>query len=355
MAVFPLLADPSGYRAETWDLSDDQAGRTYWLDKFSKSFEAVMLAAEQSLVTDAAALRKAIDAAKIAFETRCRQLREQPATLQPFTVSAMDYLRLRVLDEHGLQDPFLKIKHQENTKACAHYRRLIKAHEKLDAESRVRVLTEGIFAGNVFDPGVGEGGGEYSKDGLAFYHTLDDLPERPWLVDDYDAWRDFLVGAGNDIRRAMLFVDNAGADFVLGCLPLAHSLAKQGATVVLAANGRTCYNDMTVPECRAVLTALAEDDEVLRYLLRTGRIRLVSSGGSRPQLDFRSVSSACSQAAGAAQLLILVGQDRTVVTNWDERFNCATLKIALLKDRWIAEKLGGKQYDLACRFEPAPK
>ena len=165
----------------------------------------------------------------------------------------MEEARRRVLNDCGLQDPFLKVKHHENVKACGHYNRLITAHEKLAPESLVRVLTEGVLAGNVFDAGLEKGGSEYGASGLDFYHTLDDLPERPWLVDDYDKWEAFFVERAHSLRRVMLFVDKAGLILCWGLCRWRRALGKAGATVVLAANDYPCYDDMTVAECRAVL------------------------------------------------------------------------------------------------------
>jgi type II pantothenate kinase len=44
----------------------------------------------------------------------------------------------------------------------------------------------------------------------------------------------------------MMFLDNSGADLVLGMLPFARVLLKQGTKVVLAANTSPSVNDITV-------------------------------------------------------------------------------------------------------------
>lgn len=51
----------------------------------------------------------------------------------------------------------------------------------------------------------------------------------------------------------MLFVDNAGADVVLGMLPLARELLCNGAQVVMAANSIPAINDVTADELVALL------------------------------------------------------------------------------------------------------
>ena len=351
MAVFCLLAEPSSYQSDTWDLGLDPGGRAHWLERFAQSFESALVEAEQAPVTDANGLHQAISRARESFPKKLATLESQGNNQGHLRVSDLEEVRRGVLNDCGLQDPFLKVKHHENVKACGHYHRLVTAHEKLARESLVRVLTEGVLAGNVFEAGGEKGSSEYGASGLDFYHTLDDLPERPWLVDNYEPWAEFFGERASSLRRVVLFVDNAGADFVLGTLPLARALGKAGATVVLAANDHPCYDDMTVAECRAVLRALAADDRRLSFLLATRRIRLLGSGSGSPQVDFGAISNGCDTASGGAELLILTGAARAVESNWNTRFRCPTLKIAMLKDQWEAEQLGGKQYDLVCRFE----
>jgi type II pantothenate kinase len=47
-------------------------------------------------------------------------------------------------------------------------------------------------------------------------------------------------------KKAMIFVDNSGYDFILGILPFARYLLKGGTKVVLAANTFPSVNDITV-------------------------------------------------------------------------------------------------------------
>jgi type II pantothenate kinase len=42
---------------------------------------------------------------------------------------------------------------------------------------------------------------------------------------------------------------------------------------------------------------------------------------------------------------------RAVESNLDARFSCDALKIAMIKMAIVAERCGGKLYDLVCRFE----
>lgn len=56
-------------------------------------------------------------------------------------------------------------------------------------------------------------------------------------MDDFDAFKERMLGSGDKkfgpYKRALLFVDNSGADIVLGMLPLARELLRRGTEVSL--------------------------------------------------------------------------------------------------------------------------
>ena len=80
------------------------------------------------------------------------------------------------------------------------------------------------------------------------------------------------------LRRVIAFVDNAGADIVLGMLPLARELLRMGSEVVLAANTQPAINDITAAELRAVVAAAVQDDPILRGAWDAG---LLAEGNNR--------------------------------------------------------------------------
>ncbi len=73
-------------------------------------------------------------------------------------------------------------------------------------------------------------------------------------------------------------MDNAGADIVLGMLPLARELLRMGSEVVLAANTQPAINDITAAELRAVVAAAVRDDPILRAAWDAG---LLAEGSNR--------------------------------------------------------------------------
>ncbi len=51
-------------------------------------------------------------------------------------------------------------------------------------------------------------------------------------------------------KRVIIFVDNAGADVVLGMIPFARELLRMGAEVALVANSLPAINDITAIELK---------------------------------------------------------------------------------------------------------
>ncbi len=69
-----------------------------------------------------------------------------------------------------------------------------------------------------------------------------------------------------------MFVDNAGADIVLGMLPFVRELLRMGADVIMAANSQPAINDITAAELIRLLHAAGQLCPILtvsRLLLQT--------------------------------------------------------------------------------------
>jgi type II pantothenate kinase len=178
-----------------------------------------------------------------------------------------------------------------------------------------------------------------------FFNTRATLPNRPWLIDDYDALEERLI-RGPVHRRAVFFVDNAGSDFVLGAVPLVRWLASRGTHVVLAANERPSLNDVTVHDVRAWWPRILEEEPSFAPL----PVELVSTGTGEPLIDLSNVSDELNDASADADLVILEGMGRGVESNLDARFTCDALNVAMIKDEMVAARVGGKVFDLVCRF-----
>lgn len=175
-------------------------------------------------------------------------------------------------------------------------------------------------------------------------------------------------------RKAMLFVDNAGADAVLGMVPLARELLAMGADVVLVANSYPAINDITsqelahvidafcVPMCAIIAAARAAATRRARAAPRTAaaeaaaapgpRLQVCGSGAGGPCLDLRRVSAEVAAASRNVDLVVIEGMGRAVHTNFYARLTCPVLKLAMIKTERVAQRLfNGKLFDCMCRFD----
>jgi len=123
-------------------------------------------------------------------------------------------------------------------------------------------------------------------------------------------------------------------------------LAQRGAQVILAANERPTLNDMTIHDVAAWWPRILRAEPSLADL----PITPVSTGTGEPLIDLSAVSDDLNRAAYGADLVILEGMGRGVESNLDAQFTCDALNLAMLKDHVVATRIGGKIYDVICRF-----
>jgi hypothetical protein len=51
-------------------------------------------------------------------------------------------------------------------------------------------------------------------------------------------------------------------------------------------------------------------------------------------------------------LIVLEGMGRAIHTNYKANFLCDALKVAVLKNSWLAESFGGPMYSVIFKYEP---
>ena len=68
---------------------------------------------------------------------------------------------------------------------------------------------------------------------------------------------------------------------------------------------------------------------------------------------FRFIDQALMKAMRErkADLIVLEGMGRAVHTNLHASFACDALKVAVLKNRWLANRLGGEMFSVMFKFE----
>ncbi len=354
-AVFPLLKDPLGYVACGLDLGVDARRRAYWLELFRGHFPSLLAEAKREAASrglDQAQVQARCAGAGEAFACYLDQLTQDPHGFGRLDILAICLERERVLRGFGFDDPYRLAKQEQNDAALALLAGVLAQIDAMEPRQRVVRLIEGVFAGNIFDLGVSPTLELFEAGGLDFHATLSRLKPRPWRVDHLDAWvhrwRD-----GQPYQQAVLFVDNAGFDIVLGMIPLARELLRGGAGVILTANSTASLNDITHAELTGLIGSIAGWDTIIGQALAGGRLKLIPSGNGAPLIDLTRCSPQLADAVERCgpDLVVLEGMGRALETNFDAPLACDTLKIAMIKDAGVAEVYGGEVFDLVFRFD----
>ena len=355
-AVFPLLADPAGYRACTVDLLKRDSQRDYWIDLFRRHFPTLLDAyrAEADDRGEDAELidRRVADAGEY-FSAWLARADADPGADGHLDILSICEARERVLRAVGIDDAYRLAKQTDTAHALPLLPALLDELDAMpEAERRVAIM-QGIFAGNIYDLGATETVSMFTDQRVDFHAVRAKLRPRPWRVDDLDAWITRLDGPPH--RAAVLFVDNAGPDVTLGMLPLTRELLKRGTKVVLTANTQASLNDVTHAELIELVDQVPGFDAVFREALADERLLLVPSGNDCPLIDLSTVNPELAVVAESlgVDLVVLEGMGRSIESNLNARFSCDTLKLAMIKDRGVATELGAEVFDLVMRYEPA--
>ncbi|KAM2387022.1 hypothetical protein ACFX1X_039425 [Malus domestica] len=377
LEVFPLLADPKTYEPNTIDLSD-HGELEYWFTVLSEHLpDLVDKAVASEGGTDDAKRRG--DAFARAFSAHLARLMEEPAAYGKLGLANLLELREECLREFQFVDAYRSIKQRENEASLAVLADLLMELDGMSEEARLLTLIEGVLAANIFDWGSRACVDLYHKGTIIeIYRMSRNKMQRPWRVDDFDVFKERMLGSGDKKprphKRALLFVDNSGADVILGMLPLARELLRRGTEVVLVANSLPALNDVTAMELPEIVAEAAKHCDILRRAAEAGGLlvdamvstldgskgnsssvplMVVENGCGSPCIDLRQVSSELAAAAKEADLVILEGMGRSLHTNFNAKFKCDALKLAMVKNQRLAQKLiKGNIYDCVCRYEP---
>jgi uncharacterized protein with ATP-grasp and redox domains len=348
MAILRQLREPDRYRACDWDLLADAVGRAHWLGVFRWHVDAVLLPlirTENPRVSDAQR-----DAFRADYLERFAAIERAPQALPRLDIITLTELRRETLDTHGLRDPFRGLKDAANAAALELLPGVLAELDAVDEPERRRLLALGLMAGNIFDMGSKATADRPDAANAAFRETRAAAAGRHWLRDDRDtfwtAWEQQSFG------HAVLFVDNAGGDLVLGNLPLVRWMLGCGARVTLAANAVEALNDITATELPPLLDRVAEADAALAEAWHDGRLRVLSTGSTTPLIDLTRLDGAFVDAIADADLIMLHGMGRAVESNYHARFTSAATWTATLKDEAVADRVGGAVFDHIFRYAP---
>ncbi|XP_066159105.1 4'-phosphopantetheine phosphatase isoform X2 [Euwallacea fornicatus] len=307
--ICPLLKDPENYTPDIQDLLSNEVERNYWLATLERT------------------VAKFVDKAGELNPDNPKATEDAKSCLQKF----------QQLIEKIKSDPRERIDEID----------LIN-----DFNEKWLELIKGVLAGNVFDWGseaVAKMLAEVPTFGLS--HAMDTIEERPWFIDHVNLWIERLNS--HTFKSAVIFVDNAGVDFVLGILPFIRELLTMGTRVILTANSYPSLNDVTYQELNLYCCSAAQQCNVLKDAISSGQLVTIENGQKGPCLDLKNIPSELCDLMVESDLIVLEGMGRSVHTNLNTEFAVDSIKIAVLKNEWLAKSLGANQFSVIFKYEPA--
>ncbi|XP_030183013.1 4'-phosphopantetheine phosphatase [Lynx canadensis] len=343
--------DPSSYVPDTVDLTDDALARKYWLTCFEEALDGVVKRAVASQPGSVDAAERA-EKFRQKYWRKLQTLRHQPFAYGTLTVRSLLDTREHCLNEFNFPDPYSKVKQKENGVALKCFPRVIRCLDALGWEERQLALVKGLLAGNVFDWGAKAVSDVLESDPqFGFEEAKSKLQERPWLVDSYGKWLQRLKGPPH--KCALIFADNSGIDVILGVFPFVRELLSRGTEVILACNSGPALNDVTYCESLIVAERIAAMDPVVHSALKEERLLLMQTGSSSPCLDLSRLDKGLAVLVRerGADLVVIEGMGRAVHTNYYAALRCESLKLAVIKNSWLAERLGGRLFSVIFKYE----
>ncbi|KAM9115926.1 4'-phosphopantetheine phosphatase [Pangshura tecta] len=348
----PLLKDPSTYIPDTVDLTDDAMARKYWLTCFEEALDGVVKRAVASQPDSIDAAERA-EKFRQKYWNKLQTLRQQPFAYGTLTVRSLLDTREHCLNEFNFPDPYSKVKQKENGIALKCFPSVIESLDSLGWEERQFALVKGLLAGNVFDWGA-KAVSEVleSEPQFGFEEAKEKLQERPWLEDSYNKWIQRLK-EGPPHKCALIFADNSGIDIILGVFPFVRELLSRGTEVILACNSGPALNDVTYSESLIVTERIAAMDPIIQSALTEERLLLVQTGSSSPCLDLSRLDKGLALLVRERKtdLVIIEGMGRAIHTNYYAALQCESLKLAVIKNSWLADRLGGKIFSVIFKYE----
>lgn len=163
-------------------------------------------------------------------------------------------------------------------------------------------------------------------------------------------------------------------------MPFVRALLLRGTSVILCANEWPALNDVTNVELEEILQRASHICPIIAASLSTGDLVVRSSGQRGPCLDLRTISvgkqcfvairllkniapiklyifstGLCTEMkVRGVDLIVLEGMGRALHTNLNAQLAVDSLKFAVVKNAWLAQRLGGPLFSVIFIYEDKP-
>ncbi|RKP20961.1 B56-domain-containing protein [Rozella allomycis CSF55] len=299
MTCFSMIKHPYPY--DRFDLSNSEMAM-YWLDLME---ETTLIWKNLRLESDQEKLEKF---SKLFIE-HLNRLKANSVVYGPLSIPNLFNLRELCLREVGIEDIFGNVKMNETRKAMDLLPVLLNKLDQLSLKDLVSQLLENIFV--------------EAKQKIKYVSNKN----------DYDITKDMIKR--KEYTKLVFFVSNSGIDLILGVLPFVRYFLKRKCHVCLAALSRPSVTNVTAKELSEILEQV--EDQIIKNSYKDGLLKVFETGSGSPCLDMRKIDSKISEYALDADLIVLEGMGRAIYTNYDAKFHCDCLKLAVVKNDVIAK------------------
>lgn len=335
------------------NLNKDELAKDFWVKQFPKLIQKFGAEAEESESEKSDESSNRVESYKTEYLRRVEEMTNRKNDF--LSVRMLLELNETLLKEHGFNDIWSKKKKIENLKALGVLQQRLNEIDEIKESNRQKWLElfKGVLAGNIFDSGA-TAVQDLLKDNLNFGlgDALSKIQERPWLIDQFDQFMK-RVENGPPHNCAAFFCDNSGVDVVLGVLPFIRELLKNNTKIILCANSEPSLNDVTYKELIVVIEEASKICSVIRQAVVSENLILKESGQKGCCLNFLYLHDQLieSMLANHVDLIIIEGMGRSLHTNLNSKFKCESLKLAVIKNKFLASRLGGNLFDAICKHE----
>lgn len=358
-APFCLLANADG-KPDTINFNFDDEARVFWieiLDKTIASITELAIASQKNCEDQEDVNKRALDFQNDFVKTM-DTIKEHHVAYGNSNARNLLEVREQILQEKGFDDIYVQKKDEENRTAIAELPIVLAAIDDLKKTGDEKIVLEYVarclLAGNVFDWGAKEVVKMMSSEtGLSFQSAIAHVENRPWLFDGFDSF----YQKHKEYKSVLIFVDNSGFDYILGIIPFARELLRNGAKVIICANTSPALNDLTYREMVELAPDLKKADADLAKFIDSEQMMFVQSGQESPCLDARRVHEDLNAIVKKYEtdLVVIEGMGRALHTNFNVKFKCDSLKAAVIKTQWLADRLGGKMFSVVFKHEHGTK
>jgi len=127
----------------------------------------------------------------------------------------------------------------------------------------------------------------------------------------------------------------------------------------MCANSKPAINDITFGELLILIKKVCLVNPVLdRAFNVTKKLLIIQTGSGSPCLDLSRINNELAEAfiENKVDLIILEGMGRALHTNYNSKFKCDSLKVAVIKNQWLANRFNFKntkdKFPVIFKYEP---